>query len=83
MRGEFCQTRVKFTDLHPWHGCRDRFVGAANRIRGLGFQVPRIQMTWPAAQQDENAGFLGGAFAQTLFCINPRRHHPRQSEGQS
>ena len=63
--------------LHAGDRGGDRLVGAANFRRRRGLQVPRIEVAGPAAQQDEDAGLLGGTAAKSSVAIDARGNHPR------
>ena len=76
------QARMQLADAHAGDRRGDRLVGAANFRRRLGLQVPGVEVTGPAAQQDEDARLLGGTAAQSSLAIDARGNHPRQAHGQ-
>jgi hypothetical protein len=78
MLGQLGQARVKFADAHTGHGGGNRPIRAPNSLRRCGLQVPRIEMTGPATQQDEDARLRGSTAAQCLFAIDARRNHARK-----
>ncbi len=71
------QPRMKLADAHPGDRRGDGLVGAANFRGRLGLQVPGIEVTGSAAQQDKDAGLLGGTAAKSSVAIDARGNRPR------
>ena len=69
-------------DAHAGDRRGNGLVGAANFRRRLGLQVPGIEVTGPAAQQDKDARLLGGTAAKSSVAIDARGNHPRQAQSQ-
>ena len=77
----FASRGVQLADAHAGDGRGDRLVRAANLRRGVGLQVPGVEVARPAAQQDEDARLLGGSLRR-LAAIHARRDDPRRGEAQ-
>jgi len=73
-------SRVEFADPHARYGRGDRLVGSADFGRGIWLQIPSVEMTGTAAEQDEDARFLGRPIA--TLRINASRHETGEAQAQ-
>ncbi len=82
MPGQRGQAHVQLAEAHPGDGRGNRLVWAADAVRGIGLQVPGVEVAGSAAQQDEDARPLGRAAAETLLAIDPCGDHARHGQVQ-
>ena len=80
--GQEGQARMKLGELHAGDRGGNGLVRSANLGRRLRFQVPRVEMAGPAAEQNVDARLLGGAAAKSALGVDACGHRPRQPESQ-
>ena len=82
MRRQTGQTLVQLGEVHAGDRRGNGLVRAANFRGCRGLQVPRIEVTGPAAQPDQDAGLLRGTAAETSFALQAGRDRSRATESQ-
>ena len=73
---------VQLADPHPRHARGDRLVWTANRVRCVGLEVPRVEVTRPAAQQHEDARLVRRALPESALDVEAGGDESRRAERQ-
>lgn len=75
MVGDFRELGVKLGDVHSWDFGPNGFVRTSDLEGGIWFHVPCVDVTGTAAQEEEDAAFLGcNRFAGVIELIFAEHH---------
>src|SRR5262249_38069171 len=80
MSSEWRQACVQLAELEAGDGGGDGPVGPADLLRGIGLEVPGVEVTGPAAEPEEDTGLPGRASAHRSILVHTGGNQLRPGE---